>query len=179
VWTLLTVLSDIWAISHTEPAPALAARPSAIGQAPAGSASSIFRGIISSRSQAHRPRHLGGKQNRSPDGEKLPGGFRRENWVSPAASILTVVIAAAGASALIQRRGFRARFSPCVRMRRGGSPYNALSEGCSLGRADPPQEDEAVTKAPVTASKAGNNAHPAQNAADMSAVQRKRDKGQC
>src|SRR5260370_12720226 len=23
-------------------------------------------------------------------------------------------------------------------MRRGGSPYNALSEGCSLGRADPP-----------------------------------------
>src|SRR5580704_16756178 len=28
-------------------------------------------------------------------------------------------------------------------MRRGGSPYNALSEGCSLGRADPPQEDEA------------------------------------
>ena len=37
------------------------------------------------------------------------------------------------------------RFSvrPCVRMRRGGSPYNALSEGCSLGRADPPQEDEA------------------------------------
>src|ERR1700720_4707654 len=37
------------------------------------------------------------------------------------------------------------RFSvrPCVRMRRGGSPYNALAEGCSLGRADPPQEDEA------------------------------------
>src|ERR1700736_1364939 len=29
-------------------------------------------------------------------------------------------------------------------MRRGGSPYNALSEGCSLGRADPPQEDEGV-----------------------------------
>src|ERR1700677_2349584 len=47
----------------------------------------------------------GGKQNRTPDGEKLPGGFGRENWVSPAA---TVVIAAAGASALIQRRGFRA-----------------------------------------------------------------------
>ena len=62
----LTVLSDIWAISHTEPAPAKAARPSAIGQAPAGSASLIFRGIISSsRSQAHRPRHLGGKQNRT------------------------------------------------------------------------------------------------------------------
>src|ERR1700738_4554364 len=29
-------------------------------------------------------------------------------------------------------------------MRRGGSPYNALSEGCSLGRADPPQEDEGM-----------------------------------
>jgi hypothetical protein len=29
-------LGDIWAISHTEPAPALAVRPSAIGQAPAG-----------------------------------------------------------------------------------------------------------------------------------------------
>src|ERR1700719_2515202 len=38
------------------------------------------------------------------------------------------------------------RFSvrPCVRMRRGGSPNNALSEGCSLGRADPPQEDEGM-----------------------------------
>src|ERR1700674_2194824 len=29
-------------------------------------------------------------------------------------------------------------------MRRGGSPYNALSEGCSLGGADPPQEDEGM-----------------------------------
>src|ERR1700681_4555891 len=29
-------------------------------------------------------------------------------------------------------------------MRRGGSPYNALSEGCSVGRADPPQEDEGM-----------------------------------
>src|SRR5260370_37783448 len=31
------------------------------------------------------------------------------------------------------------RFSvrPCVRMRRGGSPFNALAEGCSLGRAGP------------------------------------------
>ena len=36
------------------------------------------------------------------------------------------------------------RLRPCVRMRRGGSPYNALSEGCSLGRADPPQEDEGM-----------------------------------
>jgi hypothetical protein len=46
-WTIRPVLSDIWAISHTEPVPALAARPSVIWQAPAGSASSIFRGIIS------------------------------------------------------------------------------------------------------------------------------------
>jgi hypothetical protein len=29
-------------------------------------------------------------------------------------------------------------------MRRGGSPYNVLSEGCSLARADPPQEDEGM-----------------------------------
>jgi hypothetical protein len=29
-------------------------------------------------------------------------------------------------------------------MRRGGSPYNALSEGYSLGGADPPQEDEGM-----------------------------------
>ena len=35
--------------------------------------------------------------------------------------------------------------------------------------AEPPKS-EAVTKAPVTASKAGNNAHPAQSAADMSAA---------
>jgi hypothetical protein len=53
--------------------PALAARPSVIEQAPAGSASSIFRGIISSRSQAHRPRHWGQAEANS-RWEKTPWG---------------------------------------------------------------------------------------------------------
>src|ERR1700682_4391933 len=35
---------------------------------------------------------------------KTPWGFRRENWVSPAASILTVVIAAAGFGICPERR---------------------------------------------------------------------------
>jgi membrane-associated protease RseP (regulator of RpoE activity) len=38
--------------------------------------------------------------------------------------------------------------------------------------ADEPPKSKAVTKAPVTASKAGNNAHPAQSAADISRLVR-------
>src|ERR1700730_6334141 len=60
--------------NRSEPVPALAARPSLIGQAPAGSASSIFRGMVWSPLQGH-PAPLWGKQNRTPDGKKLPGGF--------------------------------------------------------------------------------------------------------
>ena len=59
--------------NRSEPVPALAARPSLIGQAPAGSASSIFRGMVWSRLQAH-PAPLWGKQNRTPDGKKTPWG---------------------------------------------------------------------------------------------------------
>src|ERR1700730_5523716 len=60
--------------NRSEPVPALAARPSLIGQAPAGRASSIFRGMVSSRLQ-EEPRHLGASRTELPMGKNTLGGL--------------------------------------------------------------------------------------------------------
>jgi hypothetical protein len=72
-----------WAASfgvsnRSEPVPALAARPSLIGLAPAGSASSIFRGMVSSRLRAHSARHLGASRTELPMGKNTLGGLARK-----------------------------------------------------------------------------------------------------
>src|SRR5450631_847021 len=68
-------LSSFGVSSRSEPIPALAARPSLIGLAPAGSASSIFRGMVSSRLQAHPARHLGASRTELPMGKNTLGGL--------------------------------------------------------------------------------------------------------
>src|SRR5271155_4466716 len=70
-------LSSSGLINRSESVSALAARPSLIGLAPAGSASSIFRGMVSSRLQAH-PRHLGASRTELPMGKNTLGGLARK-----------------------------------------------------------------------------------------------------
>ena len=85
---------------------ALAARPSAIGQAPAGSASSIFRGIISSRSQAHRPR-----AQRAP---AVAGSF--DDPLRPSATNLSCVAKIALLDYLVGDRQQRFRYGQAERL---------------------------------------------------------------